>query len=287
MSRLSTLLEKTTVRLFLSPHAIEYTKALVDVIRACFKEIQIAHIPFDSDIMIVHITDLRQTPISSSSYLIILSGEPWELSTKVDMAISPFHGQLADHAIYYPFLYSSLFERKLQSFPITKKKHFCAFMYYQSYPHRDRYFHLLSVYKPVTSLGRACSTKNMPHTRFVNNETETYNDIAVRLYASFKFVLAVENTWKPGYVTEKLINPIIANSVPLYWGHPSAFEYINKKRVVYLPEFTDSSIIEYLSTMTEETYQSILNEPWYTDKGKPEKIQSDLEQSIRSILVKK
>jgi hypothetical protein len=243
------------------------------------------HVSIDSnpDLIICHITDRLQY-IPSSSYFIIISGEPWDLGTKVDMAISPFRGQNTDTEIYYPFLYSSLFERHIHSMEIVPKKHFCAFLYYQSYPHRDRLFHLISTIQPVIPLGKACSNKPKPSTtRFINNDKDTYNDIAVRLYSSFRFVLAVENTWKEGYFTEKIINPIIANSVPLYWGHPSVFEYINKKRVIYIPEYTDESLLELVKNMTEEQYQLILSETWYTDKGKPDVIQKEITTSIHNI----
>jgi len=282
--KLQSILKKKSISYYASTNALGYTQSLVDQLVSYLPNpVQSVLIKESLDVMIVHITDLRSTPIVLSAFLIILSGEPWQLGQTVDMSISPFQGQNASIEIYYPFLYSSLSERRIQAYEIKQKKHFCAFMYYQSYPHRDRYFHLLSQIKPVVSLGKACSTKSQSWTRFVNNEKETYNDIAVKLYASFKFVLAIENTWKEGYVTEKLINPLIANSVPLYWGHPSAFEFINKKRVIYLPDFTDEALLTYLRNIKEEEYEFIMKEPWYTDKGKPDIIQENLNQNIKKI----
>jgi hypothetical protein len=35
-----------------------------------------------------------------------------------------------------------------------------------------------------------------------------------------RFNIACENSDSPGYITEKLIDPLLAGSVPIYWGAP-------------------------------------------------------------------
>jgi len=238
--------------------------------------------PEPPDLCIVHITERIQLP--RQSFIVILSGESWEVQSPVDLIISTCtHQPQATHSIYYPFLYSSLYERRLTSIECKSKPFFCAFLYYCSYPHRDHYFHLLSSYKKVTALGKACSTKDNSCTRFINTPEQTYNDIAVRFYASFRFVLAIENKWLDGYVTEKIINPIMAHSVPLYWGHPSVFKYINKKRVIYLPDYTDEGLLSYIDSLTDEAYQSIIDEPWYTEKGIPDTITKTVQEQLTNL----
>ena len=284
MSKLGQFVSKSELTIFCSPNAKAYSGNLVQWILNCFstkKVIQTTSLQPYPDICIVHITERINVP--NKSFLLLISGEPWILQNRIDMMIGPCTEQNADISLYYPFLYSSLYERRVQSIERKQKKFFCAFMYFRSYPHRDRYFTLLSLYKKVIALGKACSSKDGSGTRFVNNEHETYNDIAVNLYSSFRFVLAIENTWKEGYFTEKIINPIMAHSVPLYWGHPCVFEYINKKRVIYLPEFTDEQLITYLDTLTEEQYQSILDEPTFTEKGKPEVVDSTLQLQLQQV----
>ena len=61
-----------------------------------------------------------------------------------------------------------------------------------------------------------------------NNEY-TYNDLAVIKYTDYKFVLALENGIDFGYLTEKLINPILANSIPIYAGPNDIFDIINSR----------------------------------------------------------
>ncbi len=38
----------------------------------------------------------------------------------------------------------------------------------------------------------------------------------------YKFTLAIENTIWPGYMTEKLVDPMFVNSIPIYVGDPEA-----------------------------------------------------------------
>ena len=43
--------------------------------------------------------------------------------------------------------------------------------------------------------------------------------------ARYKFTLAFENTVTPDYVTEKLYEPLIAGSVPVYRGAPNVADF--------------------------------------------------------------
>ena len=64
--------------------------------------------------------------------------------------------------------------------------------------------------------------------------------------SEYKFILAIENTIKDYYFTEKIINPILANSIPIYYGSETAFEIINKDRVIYFNDYnTIDNLIDY------------------------------------------
>ncbi len=115
----------------------------------------------------------------------------------------------------------------------------------------------------VDAVGKCCNNVKISFTIDVYNKEETYNDIAVEIYSKYKFVLAIENTIKNGYFTEKLINPILANSIPIYYGSDTAFEIINKNRVIYFNDFQNiDELIEYIIKLSEneEDYNRILNE---------------------------
>ena len=68
------------------------------------------------------------------------------------------------------------------------------------------------------------------------------NDGAVRTYSPYKFVIAMENDFSNGYWVEKMINPILARSIPIYGGvspEPWIARYINPSRFIYC-QFDDS-----------------------------------------------
>jgi DNA-binding MltR family transcriptional regulator len=136
-------------------------------------------------------------------------------------------------------------------------------MYKMSYKHREDIFHAFSKKINVESLGKSCNNVNIKFTRNVYNKDETYNDIAVEIYSKYKFVLAIENTIKNEYYTEKLINPILANTIPIYYGSNSAFKLINKKRVIYFNDYKDiNTLIDFIIELSnnEEKYNEIINE---------------------------
>jgi hypothetical protein len=80
------------------------------------------------------------------------------------------------------------------------------------------------------------------------------------LGSEFKFTIAFENDFYPGYVTEKILEAYLCKSIPVYWGGLSATSPINPEAVIVMQEgqslenlaqkianFTDSEILEKLN----------------------------------------
>jgi len=90
---------------------------------------------------------------------------------------------------------------------VTSKTKFCCFVNSNgSARERIRLFELLSKYKRVDSGGAV-----------LNNLGYRVSD-KLPFIASYKFTIAFENSSYPGYVSEKLVEPMIVNSMPIYWG---------------------------------------------------------------------
>lgn len=88
---------------------------------------------------------------------------------------------------------------------------FCSFVVSNAAradPIRERFFHELSKYKKVDSGGRYLNNVGGP----VKNKLE--------FCAQYKFNIAIENSSSPGYVTEKIMQPLVVNSMPVYYGDP-------------------------------------------------------------------
>lgn len=172
--------------------------------------------------------------------------------------------------VYIPQLFLSMHEHRKSIDPddyINLHTNFCAYLYSVTCEHRVRYFNVINSYLPVTALGKCCGPPGIKTTRHVHNDVESYNDIAIELYSNggFKFVIAIENSMGKGYSTEKLINAIIANCIPIYWGDSHIFNYINKSRLIYAPDYTDIDLVSRIKEINEnaELFDEIISEPCF------------------------
>lgn len=133
-----------------------------------------------------------------------------------DYALSLSNLQCDDRTFrkYSGFLYRNDYQLVL---PILKKeallnRKFCNFVYTNNFsaaPYRELFFNTLSRYKRIDSGGA-----------FLNNMGKRVDDKQHFLH-EYKFTLAIENSSIPGYVTEKILEPFMAQSLPLYWGSPT------------------------------------------------------------------
>lgn len=92
---------------------------------------------------------------------------------------------------------------------VARKTKFCAFVV--SNPlctARNDFFRRLSRYKPVDSGGKVLNT--LGH-RVADKQA---------FLADYKFTIAFENESHPGYTTEKIAEPMLVDSIPIYWGDP-------------------------------------------------------------------
>jgi len=140
------------------------------------------------------------------------------------------------------------------------------------YGHREMFFTQLCRYKKVDALGQCMSNrvdnicqKNSSHTRWVYDKDTTFYDIAVNTYKPYKFVIAFENNYIDGYITEKIINPILAGAIPIYWGTSDVKQHFNPKRFIYINDFpTFEDCIKYIEKIDQDDqlYRQIINEPF-------------------------
>jgi len=50
-------------------------------------------------------------------------------------------------------------------------------------------------------------------------------------YKNYKFVIAMENIQKDGYITEKNINAFYSGAIPIYWGATNVNDFLIKKHL--------------------------------------------------------
>ncbi|MCL9805113.1 glycosyltransferase family 10 [Flavobacterium amniphilum] len=90
---------------------------------------------------------------------------------------------------------------------------------------RIDFFHALSKVKQVDSGGKYLNNVGGP----VESKHEFIKD--------YKFVLSFENGVHDGYTTEKIMEPILAKSIPIYWGNKKVSKDFNGKRFVNFNDY--------------------------------------------------
>ena len=139
---------------------------------------------------------------------------------------------------------------------MNKKKFCCMLISNPKAKERIRFFHELSGYKKIDSAGKYLN--NIGHQ--VENKVDFIKD--------YKFVISFENSSYPGYTTEKLIEPMFANSIPIYWGNPLVAKDFNTKSFVNINDFKSyDEAIKYIIELdtNEEKYLEMVAQPWLND----------------------
>ena len=254
------------IKIFVSKNFKQYYNNLLTIILNKFINYIIVDY-IDETIDLVLYVVLDEVNLNNKNINICINGENKNSNELTDIDIVTHKFFTNSFNIYFPQLFSSLWERRNDYKKIisNEKIHFCAYMYSYDVPYRIELFNTVSTYKKVDALGKSCNENEyLKYDRDIYNENETYNDIAVNKYSQYKFVLALENSIKDGYVTEKLINPILANSIPIYAGPKDIFDFINKKRVIYVYDFADyNDLLKYIELVDNDDilYNEIINEP--------------------------
>lgn len=235
--------------------------------------------------------------------LVFVSGECWDTSTiKCSLLIDckhVFHTG-GKSFMYYPFYVLSFFERSSSisgqhlvkppnydaSEQLKRKTKFCAFMYSYDVDFRVKLFDDICSYKRVDALGKSRNPNlHSPDDR----KSRQFMDSAVNKYKPYKFVICCENKRHIGYVTEKIINAMLADSIPIYYGASDISSHFNPKSFIDIGSFaTRQQAIDYIKRVDQddELYCSILKEPWFTNNTPTKYFQSSYVapffQSIKS-----
>lgn len=73
--------------------------------------------------------------------------------------------------------------------------------------------------------------------------------------------------------TEKIMEPMTVNSIPIYWGNPDVYKEFNTKSFVNFYDFGNmEDMIEYIIELdnNSDKYLELLSRPWFTNNEIPE-----------------
>jgi hypothetical protein len=172
--------------------------------------------------------------------------------------------------------YYELLDKKIEKSLIDRK--FCNFVASNpNSPIRNDFFKKLSKYKKVDSGGR-----------WMNNLGYIVGDKR-KFQSEYKFSISFENgAYRgefPGYTTEKIMEPMTVNSIPIYHGNPIIEREFNTKSFVNYYDFKNfDDMIDFIIELDkdDDKYLKMIKEPWF-ENGIPE---SNKIENIKSFLYK-
>lgn len=183
-----------------------------------------------------------------------------------DYVDNPNHHRLPFYGLYEPQHKLPFVEEadkhpliKTESFDperiLLEKTRFCNFLYSNRHAQkREDFFHKLSKYKKVDSGG----------SRLNNIGRKVKHKLS--FLKKYKFTIAFENFSHPGYTTEKIYQPMLVNSLPIYWGNPLIHQDFNTKSFLNYHDFeNDDALIEKIIEIdqNEELYLDYLKQPYF------------------------
>ncbi len=137
---------------------------------------------------------------------------------------------------------------------LAKKTGFCSFVYsnYMGDSAREEFFYKLGAYKKVSSGGKYLNNVGGP----VDNK--------LSFELGHKFSIAFENSSRSGYTTEKLVNSLVARTIPIYWGNPDVGLEFNEQRFINCHACANfDTVVERIKEIDadDDLYLQIINEP--------------------------
>lgn len=178
----------------------------------------------------------------------ILSNYPEEISLPSD--IPAYH-------VPYAGIHYNLDELKIwRQVNLTKpKSKFCCFVTSRTgqaigYAMRDKFFDWVNKnYQLVESAGN--NRNNVGY--LAPRQNKKYIDWV----SQYKFMICFENSPGPGYLTEKILTPYAAGTIPIYWGDLSNFSFLQKDAMVFYTSLQETLNKVRLLNENESLYQEV------------------------------
>jgi hypothetical protein len=151
----------------------------------------------------------------------------------------------------------------------AEKTKFCNYVYRHTVPYRERIFTELNECKRVDAAGSCGNNMNGWRVPLAPNRLAGKLDF----FSRYKFTLALENMIWPGYMTEKIVDPMYVNSIPIYVGDPQACESFNTDSYIDSTVFgTWRRMLEFIREVDNDRdlYLKMLAAPFYRDNRVPD-----------------
>jgi len=203
-------------------------------------------------------------------YTINFIGEPaLPDSEKYDLLLTSVNNikNVVDMPLVVMYIHCNNFLPRLRNLPVVSRvpSFFCSFVV--SNPKcemRNKIFERLNSYKKVNSMGRY--ENNMGGVLPYSYWTEPYFNII----GQHKFMICCENTKMTTYSTEKIANPYIARTIPIYWGTHNIKNIFNPDSMLFLEDESEESLDRLIERVVEldnndDKYIEFINRPIFNE----------------------
>ncbi len=153
-----------------------------------------------------------------------------------------------------------VYEKNDEQIILAKKKFCCIVISNPKVKERNLFFEKLSEYKKVDSGGK-----------YLNNIGYVIKN-KMDFIADYKFTISFENSSYPGYTTEKIVEPMLKESIPIYWGNYKINEDFNHKSFINIHDYNsfDEAIKEIIRIdNNNELYKKYLRQPYFVNNKFP------------------
>jgi len=212
------------------------------------------------------------TNVKKWKYKIHYSGEPRRLdSSNYDIVLYSEIAEgsnIVDVPLFAYYIHGNHFLDKLIHRPIVKSvpPNFCCFIVSNSGCWvRNQMFYRLNQYKKVDSYGGFENNMGGSRLKF-DYWTEEFR----QFLSTYKFIICFENTKIGTYSTEKIVNPYLSGTIPIYWSSHHIKNIFNSDSMLFLEDESDASYQILINKIKEldnddEKYLELINRPVFTD----------------------
>lgn len=131
---------------------------------------------------------------------------------------------------------------------------------------RNTIFERLNNYRKVNSMGRYANNTGdiIPYPYW----SQSFFDVI----GSHKFMICGENTKMTTYSTEKIANPYLAYTIPIYWGTHNITNIFNPDSMLFLEDETEEAMDRLIQRIIEldtdnEKYLEFINRPVFNQQN--------------------
>lgn len=171
--------------------------------------------------------------------------------------------QTVDLPLFSYYIHSNNLLEKMINKPIIKQvpSKFCCFIVSNgSQIIRNRMFEILNSYKKVDSCGNY--NNNIGYRMPFCYWTEEFR----KFIGQYKFIICFENAKVGSYSTEKIVNPYLSGTIPIYWSSHHVKKVFNCDSMLFLENETPDAFQNLIDKIVEldysdEKYLEFINRP--------------------------